>query len=275
MQLATFDHEAFLRLVLHHFHELGRRNAVARNVDFAVLGTQQRDDRFLADFNREAVEVRHTRDPVIGVLLEHEALAERPFGQLECTGSDRLLAEVCAGFLNRFLRHDKREVERHDVQECCVRARQLEDDGARIGGRNARNRLCLALHDRVIAIDHGEEALARRLGGRIDHAVDRVDDIVGDERAAVVELDARTQLECVGQAVLGNLMALGEARTQIRRAGLVVHQAVEDRLDHRPVLPVIADRRIERCDVVLVGHDHVAAVLRLLCLGRGKGRQGH
>ena len=80
MQLATLNHEALLRLVLHHFDELGRRNAVARNVDFAVLGPQQRDDRFLADFNREAVEVGNARDPVIGVLLEHEALTERPFG---------------------------------------------------------------------------------------------------------------------------------------------------------------------------------------------------
>ena len=161
------------------------------------------------------------------------------------------------------------------MEEGCIGTRKLEDDGARIGGRDTRNGRGLACRGRIIAVDHGEEALARRLGSGIDDAVDRIDDVVGNKLAAVVELDARTQLEGVGQAILGNLIALGEARTQIGRAGLVVHQAVKDRLDHRPVLPVIADRRIERRDVVLVGNDHVATLLRPLCLGRGKGRQSH
>src|SRR5690606_6809422 len=45
------------------------------------------------------------------------------------------------------------------------------------------------------------------------------------------------------------------------RAGHVVHEAVEDRLDYRPVLPVVADLRVERADVVLERDDGAAALL--------------
>src|SRR5690606_18974874 len=104
--------------------------------------------------------------------------------------------------------------------------------------------------------------------------IDRVDDVVCDQLAAVVELDALAQLEGVGQAVVGDLVAFGKARTQGGGAWLVVHQTVENRLDHRPVLPVVSDRRVERGNVVLVGDDHVAAVLRLFSLCRSKCGQG-
>ena len=55
--------------------------------------------------------------PVVGVALEDEPLAERPLGELEGAGADRVLAEVGAPLLDRFLGHDEGEVERHDVQE--------------------------------------------------------------------------------------------------------------------------------------------------------------
>ena len=73
--------------------------------------------------------------------------------------------------------------------------------------------------------------------------------------AAVVEFQAVAQLERIGLAVIGNGVAFGEIGLELRRAGLVVHEPVEDRLDHRPVLPVIADLRVERGEVVVEGDD--------------------
>ena len=79
-----------------HLQEFGRRDAVAGDVDLALLQAQQRHQRLLADLEGDLVEIRHALVKVVGVALEDEALAERPFGQLEGAGADRLLAEVGA-----------------------------------------------------------------------------------------------------------------------------------------------------------------------------------
>ena len=81
--------------------------------------------------------------------------------------------------------------------------------------------------------------------------------------AAIVELDAFAQLEGVDQPVVRDGVAFREVGDQLGRAGLVVHEPVEQALDHRPVLPVVADRGVERGDVVLVGDHHLAALLGL------------
>src|SRR3546814_3497811 len=57
-----------------------------------------------------------------------------------------------------------------------------------------------------------------------------------------------TLFRSIGKAVVGDLVALGEVRHQFGGARLVVHQPVEQALDHRPVLPVVADRRVEGGD---------------------------
>ena len=112
----------------------------------------------------------------------------------------------------------------------------------------------------IEAVDRGEETGTRALRRRIDRALDRILDVGRGKLAPVVELHALAQRERIGQAVVGDRVALGEIGHEIRRAGLVVHQPVENALDDRPVLPVVADRRIERRYVVLVGDDHLAAL---------------
>ena len=199
--------------------------------------------------------------PVVGVLLEHEALADGPLGELEGAGADRLFAEVAAGGVHRFLGHDRGEVQRHHVQEGGVGAAEGDLDGGRVDDLDTVERGGGAVGHGVVALDRAEEAGAGGLGLGVGDAVEGVFHVLGGHLAAVVELDAGAEVEGEGLAVLGDLVALGEAGAQLGGAGDVVHQAVEDRLDHRPVLPVVADRRIEGGHVVLVGDDDVAAGL--------------
>ncbi len=77
---------------------------------------QDRDERLLADFDLEAVEIR-TLAEIVGIAREHEALAGHPFVKLEGARADRLLAEIGALRLDDFLRHDGREIEREHVEE--------------------------------------------------------------------------------------------------------------------------------------------------------------
>ena len=152
--------------------------------------------------------------------------------------------------------------------------RQLELHRVRIDDGDAGEALGLAAGDVVIALDRGEEAGAGALRLRVGDAVERVFHVVGRHLAAVVEFHAVAQLEGEGLAVGRDLVALGEVGPELRRAGLVVHQPVEQALDHRPVLPVVADRRIERGDVVLVGDGDLAALLgvRGRCASSSAGR---
>ncbi len=144
MQLAAHDDALLLGGIVHHFLEFGGRNAVAGNVDLALLQAQQRDDRLLADLEGDLVEIGQALVPVVRVLLEDEALAERPFGELVGAAADRILAEVGTVFLDLLLRHDMREVDRHDMQEGRVRARQLDLDRRRVDYRHAGQALGLA-----------------------------------------------------------------------------------------------------------------------------------
>ena len=276
VQLAALDDARLLLGIGHHLLELGRRDAVAGHVDLALLQAQQRDDRLLADLEGDLVEMRQALVPVVGVALEHQALAERPFGELVGAGADRMLAEIGAVFLDLFLRHDMREIDRHDMQEGGVGPGQLELDRMGIDDGDAFEAFAGAGGDGLMPLDRGEEAGAGALGLRVDDALDRVFDVVGGHLAAVVEFHALAQLEGEGLAVGRDLVAFGEVGHQHRGAGLVVHQPVEQALDHRPVLPVVADRRIERGDVVLVGDGDGAALLgvgveRLLGDGRRHG----
>ena len=69
---------------------------------------------------------------------EDEALAQRPLRQREGAGADRMLAEIGAELLDRFLGHDEGEVDRHDVEEGRVGAAELDLDGVGIDDLDAR-----------------------------------------------------------------------------------------------------------------------------------------
>src|SRR5690606_15175121 len=92
----------------------------------------------------------------------------------------------------------------------------------------------------------------------IDHTFDRVFHVLGRHLATVVELHALAQLEGEGRPVFRDFVALREIGTQRGRPGLIIHEPVEQALDHRPVLPVVADGRVKRGDIVLVGDDDFA-----------------
>ena len=261
VQLAALDDARLLLGIGHHLLEFCRRNAVARYVDLALLQAQQRDDRLLPDLEGDLVEMRQALAPIVRIALEDEVLAERPIGQLVGAGADRMLAEIGAVFLDLLLRHDMREVDRHDMQEGGVGPGQLELHRIGIDDGDAFQALGRSGGNGVIAFDRGEEAGAGALRLGVGDAVERVFHVVGGHLAAVVELDAVAQLEGEGLAVRRNLVAFGELGPEVGGAWLVVHQPVEQALDHRPVLPVVADRRIERGDVVLVGDGDGAALL--------------
>ena len=147
----------------------------------------------------------------------------------------------------------------------------MKDDGFVVDDADAGELGGLAAGQRVIAVDRAEIAAARTLRRRIDGALERIFHIRRRHGAAIVEFDAVAQLERIGQAVIGDRVALGEVGLELGRAGLVVHEPVEDRLDDRPVLPVIADLRIESGEIVVEGDDGGAALFRALRQGDGRG----
>ncbi|MCY1287609.1 hypothetical protein D9M68_609520 [compost metagenome] len=80
----------------------------------------------------------------------------------------------------------------------------------------------------------GEAALGHFVPwvGRVEHALEAEHHVVGAQRAARLEIvggmegHARAQLEAVGQAIGGDLPALGQARDQLAVLRIELHQAV-------------------------------------------------
>src|SRR4029078_10930960 len=124
--------------------------------------------------------------------------------------------------------------------------------------------MCVAAVRFLKSLDRAEEASARTLRFRVDRAFDRPFHVVRGDGPAIVELCLRMELERVLRSVRRDFVALGKLWNEVRRAGLVIHQPVEQALDHRPVLPIVTDCRIERGDVVLEGDDYLSAP-RLRC----------
>ena len=113
----------------------------------------------------------------------------------------------------------------------------------------------LAVHAVLGAGDHVQEVGVERLGGGIEHAVERVDDVVGRQDVAVVELDARAQVEGVLETVSGHIPALGQAGHQFRlarRGGDGLDEAIED-VERQEVL-LGRQLRVSRAGVGGLGH---------------------
>ena len=260
MQLITGDHQVLELGIVLELQELGRWYAVAGDVDFTLLQAQQRDHRVLADLERDAVQVRQTGLEVVRVLLEQNLLPQLPLRQAVGASAHRVFAEVGAPLLDFLLGHDKGEVDGHDLQERRVRRLQGDLDGVVVQHLDARQVLGLVAGHVFVTDDRAEEPGARALGFRVDGTFQGVLDVTGLELATVLELHAFLQGEGIDGAILGDGVVRGQVRGQLRGAGLIVHQPVEQALDHRPVLPVITNRRVERGHVVLVGNDRSATV---------------
>src|SRR5215472_12571312 len=135
--------------------------------------------------------------------------------------------------------------------------------------------------DLLGAFDHTEVALRRTLGLGIEDALEGVLEVRGGHLPAILEFNAVPKLEGVGLTVGGDGVRFGDIRDELKGAGLVVHQATEESLHHRRILPIVADRRIQGRDVILVGNRHGAAMLRFVSSDRqthgsedGKSRNG-
>ncbi len=84
----------------------------------------------------------------------------------------------------------------------------------------------------VSAVDHAEVALRWTLRLWIKDALERVFEVRSRHLAAILKLDASPQLKRIGLAVAGYGVGFGNVRDEFEGAGLVVHQAIEERLHH-------------------------------------------
>ncbi len=260
VQLAALYHVFRHGGIVLDLQELRRRHGITENIDLALLQTEQRHQRLLPDLELDLIELRQAFSVIVIIALEQNTLAERPVRHFEGARADRVAAEVLAMFFDSFFRHGKGEIDREHMKEGGVGPGKREFDCVRIDRLDAGKLGSVAGCNLVEACDHAEKALARALGLRPDHTLDRPLHVISGQFSAVMEFHALMELEGIGETVVRYLVAFGEVRNKFGRAGLVVHQPVEQRLDHRPVLPVVADRRIQGRYIILVGHDHRAAL---------------
>jgi hypothetical protein len=277
VELIADRYEILVGRISHHFDELRRRYAVTDNVNFPFLQSQDCDGGVLAEFESQAVKIGNALAEIIRIALKDDALSRNPLHELESAGANRLLAPIGTRLLHFLLGHDIAEVDRHEMQKGRVWPRQGDNHRRVIGRRYAGKFGRLTTGNIIVPLDHAEIAAAWALGRRVDCALKRIFHIGGGNGATIVELQSRAQLEGIGEAVVRDGKTLGQIRIEFGRSGLVVHQAVKDRFDNRPVLPIIADVRIERGQVVVEGDHGGAPLFRRLCCGKGCGshqRQG-
>jgi len=92
--------------------------------------------------------------------------------------------------------------------------------------------------------------LLRACVGARQRALERVLEVAGDDRRAVLVDEAGAQVERVDEAVGRQLPALGEPRYERERL-VVVKERVEQRVERVAGRLVVADDRIERADLLL------------------------
>ena len=109
---------------------------------------------------------------------------------------------------------------------------------------------CLGFAGFNHGLEQGRSALAER-----QDALQRIDDVGGLNLAAVVEPDAFAQLECVGEAVLRDGVALGDPGLELGRVRLPAHQTIVDVEAHGNATDVEGDVRVHGVEVALVGED--------------------
>ena len=214
-----------------------------------ALPDRRLDDRL----ERDRVQVRKALAPIVGVLGGREMVADDPLLEYEGAGTDRLLGGGLAGDRGR-LGHD-----------------------AELAGEVAGER-----HPGPLHLHQGREVVAGDLGDRVDVGegcarergvvvcLERRRHVDVGDRAAVVELDARAELD----------RPFGERRIRCDRFGQVrVHLAVVAELGQLVVdglgvgkpcdIPAVACG-VEAVDVGLGAHRDIPAVFR----HKGRRRAG-
>jgi hypothetical protein len=162
------------------------------------------------------LDVRHA-PPVAGIGLQFDFDTGLVADEFVRAGADRVLLEpVVADFGQVLLGHDDTggggggAVEGHEIGP---RRLQVEAHGQRIDDFDLLDVILQGLRSRALV------ALEAELH------------VLGRQRVAVVKLQARAQLELVGQAVLALLPALGEARAHLL-ARIGAHERIVDRVEH-------------------------------------------
>ena len=114
--------------------------------------------------------------PVVGELLDHDAVLLDPLDELVGTGADRLQAELVAGGFGGLGRHHHAGAVGELGDQRRERRLEQQLDGQRIDDLDLVDRAELGLAERAL---HGQVAVEAVLRG------------LGVERLAVVELDVR------------------------------------------------------------------------------------
>ena len=195
--------------------ELRRRDAVAHDIDLAILEPQHRNGGVLAELEGDLVEIGDAWRSNPCCVRAH-ILARHPFHEFEGTGAHRLAPPVRAALLDLLARHDRGEVQRHGIEKGCIGTAQADFDRVVVGRLDAAQPLRLAAGQFVIAGDRGEIAGAWTLCLGIDGALEGVFHVGRRQRPAIVEFDAVVQLEAVGLAIVGDGVALGQRRDRAR-----------------------------------------------------------
>ena len=176
-----------------------------------------------------------------------------------------MAAELGAMLLHRRRRDDEPGRVREIGQERCVGLLERERHSGGVG--------------RLHLVDGGEEERQRERTGivervvLIEHPLEVEDHRLGIELGAVMERHAVAQVEGVGLAVVGDLVALRERRLHLQRAVLEPHQPVIKVHEDAEIVDRRDRVRIERLGLGDLADDQDAG--RCLCGRRlGQGAPG-
>ena len=244
--------ELELRVLLDRLH-LRERDAVAE-VGAAVrdrlhLGVRVRDVDGL-----DSIQIRQARHPVMRVPHHLPAECRLPGLEHERSGADRGLLRVGA------VRVDPGLVCAGEARELRIRLLQVEHDGVRVRGLDP------------VGVELGAEPRIRgRPVGLVEDVPEAPGDVLRGQRLAVVELDARPQLEGprlgIGCRMPGNRQAGPESPRPGHDVGEAVVRVVERRLRDRDAG---LHRGVARLGRRRVGVDEVQGAASL-CLPARKG----
>jgi hypothetical protein len=168
-----------------------------------------------------------------------------------------LSAKVGFGVFDRLSGHDEGKIHRHDVQERGVRFDQANFDGLCVRRFDAADLNIAAFHEGFAAINVAQEAQAWTFRGRVEGPFEAVFDVFGDQFASVREAHIGAQLEGERPAIFGNRWhGRRDAWLELAGAWFVIQESIEQHFAGGPALWVVPERRIERGEIVTVGHDH-------------------
>ena len=151
---------------------------------------------------------------VVGVLGEHDLLAHSPIGHVVGTIGHIGLGSGGPGIavgLNGLLLHGAQGGESSQLIEVGAGVAQVYHEGQRIGSFDLQG-IGIAVHGFFVAGDHAHGSGGIGSSGvGISNALVSINEVVGVQIGAVGPLQAFTQVEGPGEAILADLVALGLA----------------------------------------------------------------